>query len=217
MENVCVFLDPGHGGRSPFTGAYTTSPAKQYQHSGTGEDFHCDGWFYEGVSNRDICFRIEKKLAALGIPTMVVAHTYEDTPLRTRVDRANRLAEAYDRTAYVSIHSNASPSHRARGYEIYTGRGQTDADALAEEIYVCTVLEFGAEIKYRTDQLGDHDHDKEKDYYVLRNTTMPAVLVEYLFFDNLADAKLLANPVVQDRFANATAAGIVRFLSEKNL
>ena len=44
--------------------------------------------------------------------------------------------------------------------------------------------------KFRED-LSDHDADKEENFYVLRKTNCPALMVENLFFDNRAEAEFL--------------------------
>lgn len=209
---VCIFLDPGHGGLHPVTQEYTTAPDKQYAHD-HGE-FHCDGWFYEGVSNRVLCERIAAKLLRLGFPCYQVAHEWDDTPLPVRVDRANVTSAMYERSVYLSIHSNAFQGGRARGFEVFTSPGDTESDRLAEAIYARTVREMGKLITYRPDT-SDGDNDREANFYVLRHTTMPAVLVEYLFFDNYEDAVLLTDPVIQDRLAEATVSGILRYLDTK--
>jgi len=48
-------------------------------------------------------------------------------------------------------------------------------------------------LKLRYD-LTDGDKDKEAEFYVLRRTACPAVLVECLFFDNPEDYALLKDP-----------------------
>jgi N-acetylmuramoyl-L-alanine amidase len=47
----------------------------------------------------------------------------------------------------------------------------------------------------------DGDDDKEKNYYVLKNTNCPAFLVENLFYDNKQDAQFLLSTQGQTRIA----------------
>ena len=50
---------------------------------------------------------------------------------------------------------------------------------------------------------------KEGSFYVLRNTDMPAVLIETAFIDNPIDEQLLVN--YNNNFARAIAQGIFNY------
>ncbi|MGL5509177.1 MAG: N-acetylmuramoyl-L-alanine amidase family protein, partial [Microcoleaceae cyanobacterium] len=49
-------------------------------------------------------------------------------------------------------------------------------------------------------------------FYVLRNTSMPAVLLEVGFVTGADDAPRLANPAYQTALAQAIARGILQYL-----
>ena len=49
-------------------------------------------------------------------------------------------------------------------------------------------------------------------FTVLANTTMPAVLVEYLFHNNKANVEKLKDTAFRDKLAKATAKGICGYL-----
>jgi N-acetylmuramoyl-L-alanine amidase len=57
----------------------------------------------------------------------------------------------------------------------------------------------------------DGDVDYEDPFYILRRTTMPFVLIEWLFFDNLADAKLLMDPHIQAMMRQALVTTIYQY------
>lgn len=98
--------------------------------------------------------------------------------------------------AFVSIHCNASDGS-ARGTETWycSSAGEWLARCIQRQI-------VGA--------LGTVDRGvKAGDFYVLRATDMPAVLVETAFIDNSDDARLLLDR--QDDFAAAIARGISDF------
>jgi len=76
-----IILDPGHGGVDPMTCEYTTAPGKMALHH--GYFMHHDGWFYEGVWNRDFCIHLAKLLAGAGLP---VAYTIEPNPNTRCID-----------------------------------------------------------------------------------------------------------------------------------
>jgi N-acetylmuramoyl-L-alanine amidase len=205
VKDFLVFLDAGHGGLDA-DGNYVTAPSKQAKHSsGT---FHKDGWFYEGVWNRTLTNAVARKLGHLGIPYYMVSHAYEDIHLSYRVDVANWLAKKVRNTLYVSNHANAGGGS-ARGFEIFTSPGRTKSDQVAELHWNNVKDLLGNRItRYRSDT-SDGDHDKEARFYVLTRTSMPAILVEHLFFDNFEDAKLLLDDEIVERFAEAQVRTII--------
>ncbi len=201
-----IVLDFGHGGID-HNGRYTTAPNKMFRHQ--------DGELaYEGVINRQIGGIIKAYLRVHNQRFNVVTTVHEDDPrdlsLPYRVRVANQLDK--DETIFVSIHSNASERHNARGFEIYTTRGETRSDALATSIGD-NVRSFydQVDLRLRTD-FSDGDLDKEVDFYVLRKTKCPAVLLECLFFDERNDFDHLTNPQFQRDFSWHVYQGIMEFI-----
>lgn len=63
---------------------------------------------------------------------------------------------------------------------------------------------------------GDGDLDKEANFWIIRRTKMPAILIEHLFFDNLQDAKLLIDFILMDDgiielFAEAQVRTVIEY------
>ncbi len=203
--DFCVFLDAGHGGLDK-TGKYVTAPSKQFKHD-KGE-FHGDGWFYEGVFNRILTNRVAAKLTNLSVPNIIVSHEYLDISLHYRVDLANWYHKNYKKGLFISNHANASSSGRARGFEVYTTRGKTKSDEVATLHYKNVQDLLGDRIKYRPER-SDGDVDREANFFVIKNTAMPAILVEHLFFDNFDDASLLVDDEIIERFAEAQVRTVI--------
>ena len=203
--DFCVFLDAGHGGLDK-NGKYVTAPSKQFKHD-KGE-FHGDGWFYEGVFNRTLTNRVAAKLSNLGICNVIVSHEYLDISLHYRVNVANWYHRNYKKGLYISTHANASSSGKARGFEVYTTRGKTKSDKVATLLYENVQELMGDRIKYRPSR-SDGDPDREANFFVLKNTAMPAILIEHLFFDNFDDASLLMDDEIVERFAEAQVRTII--------
>lgn len=208
--NFLVLLDAGHGGLDP-SGKYTTAPSKQHKHQKA--TFHADGWFYEGVWNRKLVQTVAEKLRALQVPYVLLHHAFYDLSLDYRVEKANWYAKHYPNCALVSSHANASVSHNARGFEVYTTPGKTQSDTLAELCWNHVDTLLGKELNMRAD-LSDSDHDREANFQILRSTNMPAILIEHLFFDNYEDALLLFREDVVERFAEAQVRAILDFFTE---
>lgn len=204
----CVFLDAGHGSIDPNTGKYVTAPSKQFEH--TSGIFHDGKWFFEGVWNRVLTDRVAQKLDSLHINYIKVYHDYVDLSLSYRVDAANWYDKYYKKTLFVSNHSNASGSGKARGFEVYTSPGSTTSDKVATAYFKHVESLFGNKITYRQDS-SDGDPDREAKFYVLRRTAMSAILGEHLFFDNFEDANFLMLDETVERFAEAQVRTIIEF------
>lgn len=188
-------LDAGHGGMK--NGVYTTAPKKLFKWP--------DGFIiYEGVINRAIVSKLSKLLSIRKIDHALVHSETEDTPLQERVAIADKLYAKNKQSVYVSIHSNAGGGS---GFEIFTSPGQTKSDKIAN-IFCETYAKLFPEFKQRVDK-SDGDADKEADFYVLRKTDCPAILIENLFFDNRVEAELLMKDDFQLRIAQAIEQAIV--------
>lgn len=186
-----VILDYGHGGI--IDGVYTTAPKKMY-------DFG-DVIAYEGVINREIGEKIKHCLEQ-DYKVILTAPTEEDISLKKRVEVANEIKDSI----FISIHCNASPNHNASGFEIYTTHNRTKADVLALEIHNA--------VKPTLKQYGLKDRGiKEANFYVLRNTKMPSVLIECAFFDYRPDYDLLTNEQFQNDFASFVYTGIINYIN----
>jgi len=175
-------------------GKYQTAPRKMYKHA--------DGSIaYEGVINRRICSMLHTKIRNIGFQSI-----YIDTPLdinlNTRVNAINAFYAKYKNLVVLSFHSNASPSHCARGNEIITSFGETKSDKLATifgEQYVIDLpgIEFRSGFFDPNEEV--RDIDKEMDLCITRDSHCPAVLFENMFFDQPDDWKLLqSNSYIND-------------------
>jgi N-acetylmuramoyl-L-alanine amidase len=182
-------LDAGHGGVTK-DGKYTTAPNKMFTFP--------DGLLIlEGIVNRLITELVYKQLELKQIDFALVYHDIEDTPLSQRVTTADNVYRKDKRAIYLSIHSNAGGGS---GFEIFTSPGQTKSDKVSNVF--CDIYEKSfPNFKMRKD-LTDGDADKEADFYVLRKTDCPALLVENLFFDNRKEAEFLLSADGQKQIAD---------------
>lgn len=181
MSKFTIILDAGHGGM--VNGKYVTSGKRSPK-------FDDGTQLYEGVNNREIVKKIIKYMEAEGMPCVDIVASEQDISLQTRVDRANKLAKT-TKCLYVSIHSDADGMGDnwtpASGLSVYTSKGQTKSDELAELVINELQDNFKSNVKWRTDS-SDHDKDKEENFFVLKNTTCPAILCELGFHTNKEEA-----------------------------
>ena len=136
--------------------------------------------------------RVEKYLSAAGCEVKFL----QMDSLQGICDRAND----WDADFFVSIHCN-SYNTQANGTETYCYAKGTTAEKLANAIHARILKNF-PELTNRG--------VKTASYSVLRNTKMPACLVETAFIDNARDNKILVER--EDDFARAIAVGVTDFL-----
>lgn len=122
-----------------------------------------------------------------------------------RPDLPNVCSTANDWPAdlFISIHCNAF-NEIAKGTETLCYSSNGNSGKLARYIQ--------NQIIGSIDGLVDRGVKERKNLCVLRNTDMPAVLVELAFIDNAEDEAILTSK--QDDFARAIARGVTDYLSE---
>ncbi len=155
-----------------------------------------------GLREKDVVMPISQEVAqrleAAGIDAVLTRNNDWEVDLQPRVD----VAERVNATVFVSIHANAIDMSRpdVNGIETYyyqTGTG------LARSIHNSVLRATG----------GPDRGVRQARFYVLRNSSMPAVLVEVGFVTGAEDAPKLANPAYRSLLAEAIARGILEYLN----
>ena len=176
-----------------------------------------DGHFREYAYNRYLAFLIRERLLALGLDAQLVVPEREDISLKERCRRVNAICRQLgnDQVILLSIHVNAAGNGQnwldARGWSCFTTRGKTKADALATCLYEAAKNHLPG-MRIRTD-FTDGDPDIEKDFYIIRHTSCPAVLTENLFMDNREDVAFLESEEGARAIVNLHVDGILQYLS----
>lgn len=149
--------------------------------------------FYEYESNRKIGLLVADKLKKLGIKHCwtIPPDDKNDMSLANRVGIANSMAYKYGKNnvLFISIHSDALGMgdkwyDDATGYSIYTSKGKTKSDEYAK-VFECTAIEKLSQFKKRVRGCF------ESNFYVLKHTICPAVLLEQLFYTSHSDLEFL--------------------------
>lgn len=125
---------------------------------------------------------------------------------RKRQDLARRvfIAEEAKADLYISIHANYFPSSIWSGAQTFYYEGLVEDEQLAKAIQGELVRHLGP----------NHRLAKTGDFRVLRDTSMPAVLVEVGFLSNPREAELLSQEGYQNRVAEAIFSGILRYYGQ---
>lgn len=163
-----IFIDQGHNPQNPNAGAEAN-----------------------GVREQDVTYAVGVELAALlrsnpffdvrlsrNSPVEQLG-TSNATSLAARVNAANSWGADY----FISLHCNASSNTEASGSEVYVYSETSSAYPLGEDILVGLHDATG---------LPNRGMRINPGLYVLRRTSMPALLVEMGYLTNVVDAELLS-------------------------
>ena len=201
--NKIVYLDAGHGGYDP-------------------------GASYFGISEKSLTLaiqsRVKAKLEAEGyqVVTTRTSDTYVDLTDRSRA------ANASESDIFVSVHINASGSSAAQGIETYYYQPYAEYPSRIKATYHATyhanptrlsmsdTLANAIQSSLITATGAQNQGVKRRTFAVLRETTVPAVLLELGFLSNSQEAARLTTSAYQENLANAIVAGIKRYYSVYN-
>lgn len=168
--------------------------------------------FEEWEFNRDVVQRMAKRLDKIGVQYYVVVP--EDNVgsfLRERVQRANQKESPLGLPKiFVSVHSNAIGlsdwNNRARGIEVWHYPNSDSGQRLASAFQRALLKRLPDWVDRG---LKAHTPNNRKIFYVLANTSMPAVLTENGFYTHEEEAKLLMTDQVRQTIADAHVDAII--------
>ena len=195
-----IFIDNGHG----LMTAGKRSP---------------DGQFREAFYNREIAKRVVADLVDRGYDAELLVPEDDDVSLEERVRRVNTACFLLGKAnvILVSIHVNAAGNGskwlNATGWSVYTCKGQTESDKLAECLCQAAIKNFPGR-RIRTD-ISDGDMDWEEGFYILRKSLCVAVLTENFFMDSISDLEYLQSRAGKQAEVDTHVEGIVEYLNLK--
>ena len=176
-----------------------------------------DEKFIEAIYTRQLARRIVADLQDCGYDAVLLTPEDDDIPLSERVKRVNAYCKALGNrnVILVSIHVNAAGNGskwlNATGWSVYTCKGQTESDRLADCLCEAAIKHFPGR-RIRTD-FSDSDPDWEENFSLLSNTLCPAVLTENFFMDSRSDLEYLQSRAGKQAVADTHVEGIIEYLS----
>lgn len=210
MSKFLIGLDDGHGME---TAGKRTAPLKSALKF-RGKTFRKGSCIHENDFNENLMELVEKALDRCGIGHMQLAPGDNDVSLANRVKTAN--AKKCD--LVVSLHANALAGtewqEKAYGLVvIHHNNCQAKSKTLAKNCYeyLSTEVEWYSNGATKYGVRADTDISGYS-LYILKNTSMPSILVEYGFMDNWEDVKLMCSEKFQNECAEATVKGICETL-----
>lgn len=196
IANRVIGIDPGHGGVDP--GAVSRN----------------------GVKESDINLKIALKLKRFieqsgGIVIMTREidkglYTEESKTLRKMktedLINRGRLVEDSECELFISIHMNSFTSSKYYGAQTFYSEDSEEGKRLAYIIQ--------EELKNILDKDNRREPTPRDDVYLLKQSTIPSVLVEAGFLSNPLEERLLLTDEHQEKIAWSIYVGIMRYLSE---
>lgn len=177
-----IVLDPGHGGKD--VGTYSEGPSV----------------YHEKFLNLSTANMVKNYLVQMGYEVAMTRSNDTFIALGERAEFANKKKPAL----FVSIHYNSAPSKEAEGVEIFYYRAKNDKNRSDESKSLATAILQkilkNTEAKSRGVKHGD--------LAVIRQTDMPAVLVEGGFLTNKEEREKLGDASYLKRLALGIAQGI---------
>jgi N-acetylmuramoyl-L-alanine amidase len=159
----------------------------------------------ENEFNKTVISKLDIILKRCGFYTLLTAPTDADTSLSQR----SALANTKKATILVSVHANALDGSfdgpNPKGVETYYYPGSVKGKKLAETVH-----------KYLIQGTKQIDRGvKAQNLHMIRETDMPAILVEAGFMDSPEEIKLLLNDDFRNEVAEEIAKGICEYLDVK--
>lgn len=192
-RNYTVVIDAGHGGVDPGSIGYKTKVK-------------------EADLNLKLSKILKKKLEDAGIN--VVMTREDENALDKGVDKGFKKRDMQLRkdlikqvrpNMVISIHMNSYTKHNLRGAQVFYDKTSDISKQIADSI----------QEEFIKGLIRGNKCTSPGDYFMLKCTSAPSVIVECGFLSNEEEEKLLLNEGYQERIVNCIYLGIVKFLQIK--
>ena len=187
-----VVIDAGHGGKDPGKVGINDALEKDI--------------------NLQIALRLKKLLEQNDVTVVLTREEDKDLASEQAVSRKNEdlraratLISEIAPAMMVSIHQNSYPEEDVDGAQVFYYAGSESGKLLGTMVQNSLKRE-----------IGDDNHrvaKANKEYYLLKKATCPAVIVECGFLSNPGEAALLITEEYQEKLAFAIHLGIMEYIN----
>lgn len=192
LEGKTIVIDPGHGGFDVGTIGLTYGIS-------------------EKEVNLTVAQNIKRELEKRTVATVILTRD-KDIGLgrdqRESLQKRIQIADDASADLYISIHHDAFTDPNVNGITTHYSSYHNESKNLAE-IMQTSIFNQSINAKNRG--------VRDSDYYVLKNNTAPAVLLELGFTSNKEDEMRMVSKDFQNKTAISIADGIIEFFAKKNL
>ena len=189
VQDCLILIDPGHGGHD--VGTQSISKPR----------------YQEKSFNLTTAHFVKRYLQRLGYRVLMTREEDKFVSLEKRAQFANDQKP----TLFVSIHYNSAPSAEAQGVEVffYLSKDPSQKERLLQSKRLAhAVLKHVVACTHAKSR-----GVKQADYAVIRQTTMPAILIEGGFVTNQEELQHLKDPTYLRRIAWGIVRGIEEYLN----
>lgn len=188
IENpITIVIDPGHGGKDLGTTAEIGLPT------------------HEKVVNLATAQMLQTYLQQMGFRTLMTRQRDVFISLSERCQYANEQ----NADLYISVHYNSAPSDKAHGIEVfYFNSLENIKRANASKELAKSVLDNVISLTGAKSRGVKHGN-----LAVIRETSMPAILIEGGFFTNADEYQKIKDPAYQKKIAWGIALGVNKFVT----
>lgn len=180
-----IVLDAGHGGED-------------------GGSVGCTTGVKESDLNLNVVKKLERYLDNFGFQVVLTRKSNDALGADKIADMEVResIIKKNNPNLVVSVHMNSFPTSDQKGAQAFYQEGTEESKKLAEDIQAqCQ------------SQLGSHREANHGDYYILKCSKTPTVLVECGYLSNPDDEALLLEESHQEKVAYTIFCGIVKYLN----
>lgn len=195
--NKTIVIDPGHGGADP--GALGSKDSR------------------EDELNLEISLRLKRIIEKSGGIVVMTResseglYTEESKTLREKkiedLNNRKKIIETSGCDLFVSIHMNSFTDPRYYGAQTFYMEGSEEGEKLA------TIIQD--QFKDILDNENKREATSREDVYLLREVTVPSVLIEAGFLSNPMEEEMLLSEEYQEKIAWSIYVGILKYFEEK--
>lgn len=188
---IVIMIDPGHGGEDLGT---TSTIATSY---------------HEKAANLVTAQVLQSYLQQLGFHTMMTRHRDVFVSLPQR----SQFANEQNVDLFVSVHYNSAPAPQAHGIEVFYYNSSENKErakaskALAQSVLENVIAMTGAKSR----------GVKHGNLAVIRETKMPAILIEGGFFTNADEFAKIKDQAYIKKIARGIAQGVMEYTNQNKL
>ncbi|MGN0730049.1 N-acetylmuramoyl-L-alanine amidase family protein [Treponema sp.] len=220
-----ILIDPGHGGKDP--GASSTHVSGGKKITVVEKDINLK----VGLMLRDY---LKKAYPEKNILMTRSTDVFLTLSQRTEIANSVKLKEN-EAILYVSVHVNSSMSEKVTGYEVWYlspgyRRQVLNSKSVNEDASILPILNSMTEEEYTTEsilmakfimngiaaQVGNLSNSrgiKEEEWFVVRNSNMPSVLIELGFLSNKNEGLLLNDTNYLQKLSLGIYNGLQEFVT----
>lgn len=188
-----IVIDPGHGGYDP----------GKVGSKGVHED----------EINLSIAVKLKDYLEHAGATVIMtrmddryLEGPHGNTHKRKDMSHRKQVMNISEADIVVSIHQNAFTQPEVHGAQVFYYKDQVQAKLLAESIQKA--------IQMYVDESNKRQIKSTKDYYILKVSEMPGVIVECGFLTNKIEEEKLISESYQDKMAWGLYLGIINYFEQ---